>query len=53
MQLKRQMRSLAALLNEAEPVAASAIAFILKFKHDIHCQMAMDNIIFIETLTIA
>jgi DNA polymerase-3 subunit gamma/tau len=47
------MKSHAALLNEAEPVAASSIAFILKFKHDIHCQMAMDNTIFIETLTIA
>ncbi|MCP2036899.1 DNA polymerase-3 subunit gamma/tau [Planomicrobium sp. HSC-17F08] len=36
-------RSHAALLNEAEPVAASADAFVLKFKYDIHCQMASDN----------
>ncbi|TWT23895.1 DNA polymerase III subunit gamma/tau [Planomicrobium sp. CPCC 101110] len=36
-------RSHAALLNEAEPVAASADAFVLKFKYDIHCQMASEN----------
>ncbi|AQQ51695.1 DNA polymerase III subunit gamma/tau [Planococcus lenghuensis] len=36
-------RSHAALLNDAEPVAASANAFVLKFKYDIHCQMASDN----------
>jgi DNA polymerase III subunit gamma/tau len=47
------MKSHAALLNEAEPVAASSIAFILKFKHEIHCQMAMDNNKFIETVTAA
>jgi DNA polymerase-3 subunit gamma/tau len=45
------MKSHAALLNEAEPVAASSTSFILKFKHEIHCQMAMDNHLFIETLT--
>lgn len=49
----RLMKSHAALLNEAEPVAASADAFILKFKHEIHCQMAMDNNRFIETITMA
>ncbi|MGX6446413.1 DNA polymerase III subunit gamma/tau [Neobacillus sp. K501] len=47
----RLMKSHAALLNEAEPAAASDNAFILKFKHEIHCQMAMDNNRFIETLT--
>jgi DNA polymerase III subunit gamma/tau len=47
----RLMKSHAALLNEAEPVAASNTAFILKFKHEIHCQMAMDNSKFIETIT--
>ena len=47
----RLMKSHAALLNEAEPVAASENAFILKFKHEIHCQMAMDNSVFLETLT--
>ena len=36
-------RSHAALLNEAEPVAASSDAFVLKFKYDIHCQMAAEN----------
>ncbi|OIK09128.1 DNA polymerase III subunit gamma/tau [Bacillus sp. MUM 116] len=49
----RLMKSHAALLNEAEPVAASSTAFILKFKHEIHCQMAMDNSRFIETVTAA
>ncbi|MFP7300564.1 DNA polymerase III subunit gamma/tau [Neobacillus niacini] len=49
----RLMKSHAALLNEAEPVAASASAFILKFKHEIHCQMAMDNNRFVETITLA
>lgn len=33
----------AALLNDAEPVAASSSAFVLKFKYDIHCQMAIEN----------
>jgi DNA polymerase III subunit gamma/tau len=47
----RLMKSHAALLNEAEPAAAAANAFILKFKHEIHCQMAMDNSRFIETVT--
>ncbi|SDN94125.1 DNA polymerase III subunit gamma/tau [Bacillus sp. OK048] len=48
----RLMKSQAALLNEAEPVAASANAFILKFKHEIHCQMAMDNNRFVETVSL-
>lgn len=46
-----QMRSQAALLNEAEPVAASQQALIIKFKYEIHCQMAMDNAKFLDTLT--
>ncbi|MBU8881444.1 DNA polymerase III subunit gamma/tau [Bacillus sp. FJAT-29790] len=45
-----QMRSQAALLNEAEPVAASGNSFIIKFKYEIHCQMAMDNAKFLDTL---
>ncbi|WP_033543505.1 DNA polymerase III subunit gamma/tau [Planococcus sp. CAU13] len=36
-------KSHSALLNEAEPVAASSDAFVLKFKYDIHCQMASEN----------
>ena len=44
------MRSQAALLNEAEPVAASDQAFVIKFKYEIHCQMAMDNDKFIEAI---
>ncbi|MDS9023344.1 hypothetical protein RLL78_00665, partial [Streptococcus pneumoniae] len=36
-------RSHSALLNDAEPVAASPDAFVLKFKYDIHCQMASEN----------
>lgn len=45
------MASQAALLNEAEPVAASNDSFVLKFKHEIHCQMAMDNPNFVDTVT--
>lgn len=48
--LTKLMKSHAALLNEAEPIAASSNAFIIKFKHEIHCQMAMDNHRFIETI---
>ncbi|WP_431028558.1 DNA polymerase III subunit gamma/tau [Lysinibacillus sp. LZ02] len=36
-------KSQAALLNDAEPVAASSNAFVVKFKYDIHCQMVADN----------
>ncbi|MEH7125573.1 DNA polymerase III subunit gamma/tau [Bacillus sp. JJ1773] len=46
-----QMRSQAALLNEAEPVAASHTAYIIKFKYEIHCQMAMDNTRFLDILS--
>lgn len=46
-----QMRSQAALLNEAEPVAASEQAFIIKFKYEIHCQMAMDNSKFLDMVS--
>ncbi|MGO1061157.1 DNA polymerase III subunit gamma/tau [Planococcus sp. FY231025] len=44
-------KSHAALLNEAEPVAASTDAFVLKFKYDIHCQMAADNQTFAATFS--
>lgn len=36
-------KSQAALLADAEPIAASPSAFVLKFKYDIHCQMVADN----------
>ena len=49
--LHKLMKSHAALLNEAEPVASSTGAFVLKFKHEIHCQMAMDNPKFKEAVT--
>ncbi len=48
--LSMLMASQAALLNDAEPVAASDDTFVLKFKHEIHCQMAMDNQSFVETV---
>ncbi|MFF2755800.1 DNA polymerase III subunit gamma/tau [Psychrobacillus sp. NPDC058041] len=41
--LQQLQVSHAALLNDAEPVAASSSAFVLKFKYDIHCQMALEN----------
>ncbi|MET3700094.1 DNA polymerase-3 subunit gamma/tau [Bacillus oleivorans] len=46
----QQKRSQAALLNDAEPVAASSNAFVLKFKYEIHCKMAMDNPDFSSTI---
>ncbi|WP_338752464.1 DNA polymerase III subunit gamma/tau [Bacillus sp. FJAT-52991] len=48
---QRQMRSQAALLNDAEPVAASPDAFVLKFKYEIHCQMATENNVFIDSIS--
>lgn len=47
---ERQMRSQAALLNDAEPVAASNDSFVLKFKYEIHCQMASDNKAFMDSM---
>ncbi|TDL30321.1 DNA polymerase III subunit gamma/tau [Jeotgalibacillus sp. S-D1] len=47
---RQQLRSLTALLNEAEPVAASADAFVLKFKYEIHCKMAMENNKLVESM---
>ncbi|MBS4216689.1 MULTISPECIES: DNA polymerase III subunit gamma/tau [Neobacillus] len=45
------MKSHAALLNEAEPVAASEAAFVLKFKHEMICQMAMSRGDFLEAVS--
>lgn len=41
--LNQLPKSQSALLEDSEPVAASSSAFVLKFKYDIHCQMAADN----------
>ena len=41
--LSQLTKSQAALLADAEPVAASPSAFVVKFKYDIHCQMVADN----------
>lgn len=49
--MNQLQKSHAALLNEAEPVAASVSAFVLKFKYDIHCQMAADNQTFSTSFT--
>lgn len=43
MLVARQLRSQDALLNDAEPVASSGNALVIKFKYEIHCQMAMEN----------
>ena len=48
--LESLKKSQAALLNDAEPVAAANDAFVLKFKYEIHCQMAMNNQEFINGL---
>ncbi|HYK75053.1 MAG TPA: DNA polymerase III subunit gamma/tau, partial [Pseudoneobacillus sp.] len=49
--VQNQMRSQAALLNDAEPVAASQESVIIKFKYEIHCQMAMENSRFVEAIS--
>ncbi|MDI7744070.1 DNA polymerase III subunit gamma/tau [Lysinibacillus fusiformis] len=41
--LSHLQKSQAALLAEAEPVAASSSAFVIKFKYDIHCRMVAEN----------
>lgn len=41
--LNQLPKSQSALLEGAEPVAASPSAFVIKFKYDIHCKMAADN----------
>lgn len=41
--LGQLQKSQAALLAEAEPVAASSSAFVIKFKYDIHCRMVAEN----------
>lgn len=48
---KRRLVQQMALLNEAEPVAASNKAFVLNFKHDIHCKMAMESDRFVHAVT--
>lgn len=47
------LKSHAALLNEAEPVAASATSLLIKFKHEMICQMAMNRKDFLEAVTAA
>lgn len=49
--LDKLKKSYAALLNDAEPVAASMDACIIKFKYEIHCQMAMNNADFVAVMT--
>ena len=41
--LQHLKKSHAALLEHAEPVAASESGCVISFKYDIHCQMAMNN----------
>ncbi len=48
---QRQLPSQVALLNDAEPAAASADALVLKFKYDVICKMAMENYSFIQTIS--
>ncbi len=47
------LKSQAALLNDAEPIAASATALIIKFKHEMICQMAMNRSDFTEAVITA
>ncbi|WAA09513.1 DNA polymerase III subunit gamma/tau [Fervidibacillus albus] len=48
--LEQLKRSHSALLNDAEPVAASDRGCVVKFKYDIHCQMAMNNEEFVHIM---
>ncbi len=41
--LRKNKRSQAALVQDTEPVAADATRFVLKFKYEIHCQMATEQ----------
>ncbi|MDV2887483.1 DNA polymerase III subunit gamma/tau, partial [Alkalihalophilus pseudofirmus] len=47
------LKSHAALLNEAEPVAASAMTLLIKFRQEMICQMAMNRKDFLEAVTAA
>ncbi|MFP5110534.1 DNA polymerase III subunit gamma/tau [Neobacillus sp. C211] len=47
------LKSQAALLNDAEPIAASSTAFIIKFKHEMICQMAMNRADFLDAVIAA
>lgn len=49
--LSSLQKSQAALLADAEPVAANASAFVVKFKYDIHCQMVADNNALVASFT--
>ncbi|MEK4128115.1 DNA polymerase III subunit gamma/tau [Solibacillus sp. FSL W8-0474] len=49
--LSSLQKSHAALLADAEPVAANASAFVIKFKYDIHCQMVADNSALVSLFT--
>lgn len=49
--MQQLQKSQSALLAEAEPVAASSSAFVVKFKYDIHCQMVADNYGLVAVMT--
>ena len=49
--MQQLQKSQSALLAEAEPVAASSSAFVVKFKYDIHCQMVADNYALVAMMT--
>lgn len=49
--INQLQKSQSALLADAEPVAASSSAFVLKFKYDIHCQMVAENNMLLSNFT--
>lgn len=49
--LGQLQKSQSALLADAEPVAASSNAFVVKFKYDIHCQMVAENNMLVSNFT--
>mgnify|MGYP003417654164 CR=1 FL=1 len=47
----QNLKSVAALLDGAEPVAASGVAFVVKFKYNIHCKKVMESVSYLERIS--
>jgi len=47
----QNLKSVAALLDGSEPVAASSVAFVVKFKYNIHCKKVMESASYLERIS--
>ncbi len=47
----QNLKSVAALLDGSEPVAASSVAFVVKFKYNIHCKKVMESSSYLERIS--